>query len=99
MWYKREGRVLVYSNGKISMKTFSELCLPHPFKSLIDGRSLAFQGGSVLRRWATTTKIPLCLHTRKWTNYKGGRGRGLFFILFETLMKMLDSFPEKITHM
>lgn len=32
VWYKGEGRMLVYSNG-MWMKTFSELCLQHPFKS------------------------------------------------------------------
>jgi hypothetical protein len=45
-------------------------------------------------RWEDTVKMPLCLHTSKKTNYRGGEGRDPIFV-FENLMKVLDSFPEK----
>lgn len=60
---EEEGVVLAFSNSKISIQVILGLCLWQPFPT--DGRSLAFQGGFVLRRWAATAKMPLCSYTRK----------------------------------
>lgn len=78
------------------MKTFLELCLQHLFKSLLmASHSLAFQGGSVLRRWVAKPKMPLCLHTRKQTSYIGGRERGLFSYVVWDSDESVGLFPRK----